>query len=279
MKFRFATIIAGWLTLIAPAMSPAAPADAPFTGTWSGSFEIHYVDGRIENGTAWAVLQQAGESVAGTAGPRAEQQEPIRDAVVAGNRLTFVVNTTSGKVLNVTLDRDGDRLTGEAIGEIGDDKVRGLLDMKLTENATITAAAPDPLYQKILALDTEMFEAFNTCTDPVKLQKHASFFVKELEFYHDNGGASWTRDEYMKGVRNNVCGKFHRELELASFRVWPIKDFGAISQGTHRFCHSATTCEGVGQFTMIWREKDGKWQVTRAMSYDHRSENVPAQGH
>lgn len=136
------------------------------------------------------------------------------------------------------------------------------------------AAAPDPLYQKILALDTAMFEAFNTCTDPAQLEKHASFFVKELESYHDNGGASWTRDEYMKGVRDNVCGKFHRKLDLASFRVWPIKGFGAISQGTHRFCHTPTTCEGAGQFTMIWRERDGAWQVTRVLSYDHRPERM-----
>lgn len=138
--------------------------------------------------------------------------------------------------------------------------------------------ATDPLYQKILALDTEMFEAFNTCTDPAKLAKHESFFVKELEFYHDDGGASFTRDDYMKGVKDNVCGKFHRELVLDTFRVWPISKFGAISQGTHRFCHSATTCEGIGQFTMVWRLKDGEWQVTRAMSYDHGSDHVPAGG-
>lgn len=144
----------------------------------------------------------------------------------------------------------------------------------------IAADAPqaDPLYNKILALDTAMFEAFNTCTDPAQLDKHASFFVKELEFYHDNGGASFTRDEYMKGVHDNVCGKFRRELDLASFRVWPIRGFGAMSQGTHRFCHTATTCEGVAQFTMIWREKDGEWLVTRAMSYDHRDERVAAKG-
>jgi len=63
-------------------------------------------------------------------------------------------------------------------------------------------AATDPLYQKILALDTEMFEAFNTCADLAKLARHESFFVKELEFYHDNGGATFTRDDYMKGVKN-----------------------------------------------------------------------------
>jgi len=139
-------------------------------------------------------------------------------------------------------------------------------------------ASADPLYQKILALDTEMFEAFNTCSDPAKLAKHEAFFVKELEFYHDKGGPSFTRDEYMKGVRENVCGKFHRELVLETFRVWPIKDYGAISQGTHRFCHSATTCEGVGQFTMVWKLQEGKWVVTRTLSYDHREELVPAKG-
>lgn len=141
------------------------------------------------------------------------------------------------------------------------------------------APTPDALYQKILALDTEMFEAFNTCTDPAKLAKHESFFLKELEFYHDNGGASFTRDEYMNGVKNNVCGKFHRELVPETFRVWPINGFGAISQGTHRFCHTPTTCEGVAQYTMVWRLKDGQWQVTRALSYDHRTENVPAPTH
>ncbi|MEO8017440.1 MAG: nuclear transport factor 2 family protein [Pseudomonadota bacterium] len=136
-----------------------------------------------------------------------------------------------------------------------------------------------PLYQKILALDKAAFDAFNACTDPAQLAKHASFFVKELESYHDNGGASWTRDAYVRGVRDNVCGKFRRELDVESFRVWPIKDFGAISQGTHRFCHTPSTCEGVGQFTMIWREKDGQWRVTRVMSYDHRADHRPAAGH
>jgi hypothetical protein len=142
--------------------------------------------------------------------------------------------------------------------------------------AASVAAEPDPLYQQILALDTEMFQAFNTCIDPAQFEKHASFFVKELEFYHDKGGASFTRDAYMKGVHDNVCGKFHRELEPSTFRVWPIPGFGAMSQGTHRFCHSPTTCEGVGQFTMLWRQRDGHWLVTRVMSYDHRDENVPA---
>jgi len=43
--------------------------------------------------------------------------------------------------------------------------------------------------------------------------------------------------------------------------------------GTHRFCHTPTTCEGVGEFTTVWKEENGAWQITRALSYAHRSLN------
>jgi hypothetical protein len=277
MNLRLITLVGGWLAVFAAGISPAAAADDTFTGTWSGSFDIHFADGRVADDTAWLVLRQTGKSVAGSAGPHQDQQTPIVDGVAAGKRLTFSIDSNQGTALKVALNRDGDRLSGEATGKMGDSAVRVVMDLKAVSTAAVPA--PDPLYQKILALDNAMFDAFNECANPAELDKHAGYFVKELEFYHDNGGASWTRDEYMKGVRENVCGKFHRELDSASFRVWPVKNFGAISQGTHRFCHTATTCEGVAQFTMLWREKDGQWQVTRALSYDHREERVPAAGH
>jgi hypothetical protein len=139
------------------------------------------------------------------------------------------------------------------------------------------APAPDPLYQKMLALDTAMFDSFNKCSDPAQLEKHAAFFAKDVEFYHDLGGVTHGVDAVIDGTRKNVCGKFHRELDLASFRVWPIPGYGAMAMGTHRFCHTPTTCEGVGEFTTVWKENDGVWQVTRALSYAHRSlEAAPA---
>ncbi len=53
--------------------------------------------------------------------------------------------------------------------------------------------------------------------------------------------------------------------------MYPIPEYGAVAIGTHRFCHTPTTCEGAGEFTTVWREKDGVWQITRALSYAHRS--------
>jgi hypothetical protein len=139
------------------------------------------------------------------------------------------------------------------------------------------AAEPDALYQKLLALDTAMFDSFNKCSDPAEFKKHAAFFDKDLEFYHDLGGVTLGVDAVLANTRKNVCGQFRRELDLASFRVYPIPGYGAMAIGTHRFCHTPTTCEGVGEFTTVWREKDGVWQVTRALSYAHRSlESAPA---
>jgi len=260
--------------------SARAADDGGFAGTWSGSFNIHFADGHALEDTAWFVLQQSGATVTGTAGPDDQKQGPIREVSTSGNELRFTAETTSGKFLQFVLKRDGDRMSGEANGEMGVDHVRVLIDVTRTASAaaaTPSAAAapapPDPLYQKLLALDTAMFDSFNKCSDSAELEKHAAFFARDVEFFHDNAGLTRGADAMIADVRKNVCGKFRRELDAASFRVYPIPGYGAMSFGTHRFCHTPTTCEGAGEFAIVWREKNGMWQVTRALSYAHRPLN------
>jgi hypothetical protein len=133
-------------------------------------------------------------------------------------------------------------------------------------------AAEESLYATVAALDSAVFGAFNRCSDPAQLEKHASYFVENVEFYHDTGGVTWTRDEMLANTKKYVCGNFSRELVPGTLQVHPIKDFGAISMGSHRFCEFASgKCEGLADFTMIWRHKDGDWQLTRVLSYGHRS--------
>lgn len=245
-------------------------AEETFSGTWSGSFDIHFADGRVVNDTAWLVLQQSGASVSGTVGPKADQQGPIREASASANELKFVADSTRGKVLKFVLKREDERLSGEATGEIGDDRVRVVLNVTRSAGSARTA---DPLYQKMLALDTAMFDAFNKCSDPAELAKNAAFFAKDVEFYHDLGGVTLGADTMVATTKKNVCGKFRRELDLATFRVFPIPGYGAMAMGTHRFCHTPTTCEGVGEFTTLWQETAGGWKITRALSYAHASLN------
>jgi len=56
-----------------------------------------------------------------------------------------------------------------------------------------------------------------------------------------------------------------------SLEAYPLKGYGAVEIGVHRFHHPGHP-EDVGEakFIMLWRNKDGKWTVTRAISFDHQ---------
>jgi hypothetical protein len=130
----------------------------------------------------------------------------------------------------------------------------------------------DALFDRISALDAAVFDAFNHCSSPAQLQKHASYFAPDVEFYHDNGGVTWTRKEMIERTKRNVCGNFRRELIPGSLKVFPIRDFGAIEQGVHRFCQFKTgKCDGMADFVVVWRQRGDTWQITRVLSYGHRS--------
>jgi hypothetical protein len=116
----------------------------------------------------------------------------------------------------------------------------------------------DALFETVSALDTAAFESFNQCSAPEQLQRHASFFAPDVEFYHDTGGVTWTREQMLANTEKFVCGKFRRELVPGSLRVFPIKDFGPIAQGEHRFCQFKTgDCEGLADFLIVWRHQGG----------------------
>lgn len=137
-----------------------------------------------------------------------------------------------------------------------------------------TKQVADPLFETISALDSAVFDAFNNCSSPEQLQKHAGYFAPDVEFYHDTGGVTWSRQEMLANTEKYVCGNFRRELVPGTFKVSPVKDFGAIAQGSHRFCQFASgKCEGVADFAIVWSNQNGNWQITRVLSYGHRPNN------
>ena len=140
-----------------------------------------------------------------------------------------------------------------------------------TSASSESVASPDPLFETVSALDTAVFEAFNSCSDPGQLRKHASYFAPDVEFYHDIGGVTWSRQEMLANTEKHVCGNFRRERVPGTLEVFPINGFGAIAQGSHRFCQFDTgTCDGIADFTIIWRHLNGTWEITRVLSYGHR---------
>lgn len=133
------------------------------------------------------------------------------------------------------------------------------------------------LHDTIAALDQAVFESFNRCADPAQLENHASHFDPAVEFYHDTGGVTWTREAMLANTGTFACGHFTRQLLPGTLEVLAIKNFGALARGQHRFCdnHSGN-CEGLANFTIPWRLRDGQWQITRVLSYAHRANHAQA---
>ncbi|MBE0378438.1 MULTISPECIES: nuclear transport factor 2 family protein [Pseudoalteromonas] len=136
----------------------------------------------------------------------------------------------------------------------------------------LSYANTDPLQNKMRGLDAALFDAFNHCDNPAQLAKHASYFAKDVEFYHDNGGVTWDRDSMIANTKNFACGNYTRELLSGTFEVFTIKDFGVMTKGTHIFCQDGgNKCDGKADFVMLWHDLGDKLEITRVLSYGHRS--------
>lgn len=127
----------------------------------------------------------------------------------------------------------------------------------------------DDLYKTVARLDTELFGAVNSCN----IEKLGPMVADDLEFYHDLNGLMTGKQAFLDAVKNNLCDKVHRELVPGTLEVHPLKGYGAVEIGVHRFLHPNNPSDGVGEakFIHIWQLKDGAWKITRVISIDHHS--------
>ena len=143
--------------------------------------------------------------------------------------------------------------------------------------AESTTQPTTEIFQTIAALDTKVFDAYNHCDIKSNLKLFGDYFTAEVEFYHDNGGLMSSRDAVVASTERFICGKVRRELIPGTLKVYPIKDYGAIETGEHRFCEiginekTAKKCEGAANFAMVWQRKNGLWQMARVLSFGHRA--------
>ena len=113
-----------------------------------------------------------------------------------------------------------------------------------------------------------LFDAYNSC----QLDKLGSLVAEDPEFYHDKTGLALGRQLFVNAIKNNICGKVHRELVPGTLEVYPIEGYGAVEIGVHRFTHPNDPHKlGEAKFVTLWQHKDGSWQITRAISFDHHA--------
>ena len=129
-------------------------------------------------------------------------------------------------------------------------------------------APADPLYNTVAGLDKALFDAYNHCD----LATLGSMVTEDLEFYHDQTGLSVGRQTFLDAIRANICGKVHRELVPGTLEVYPLKGYGAVEIGVHRFTHPDDPAAlGEAKFIIVWQLKDGVWRVARVISFDHHA--------
>ena len=129
-----------------------------------------------------------------------------------------------------------------------------------------TSEHPDALFETIKSLDGKLFDAYNHCD----LTTLGAMVSDDLEFYHDQTGLSVGRAPFVAAIKQNICGRVQRSLLENTLEVYPLKGYGAVEIGIHRFHHPDDAGNvGDAKFVMIWHEEGGTWKVSRVISYQH----------
>ena len=120
------------------------------------------------------------------------------------------------------------------------------------------------LYNTIMELDKTYFTAYNDCD----MKTQSEFYDEDIEFYHDMGGLATDKAELLKSIEKNICGKVTRTLIEESVEVHPIKGFGAVQIGMHKFYNNLepNAISKPTKFIVIWKNTDTKWLMSRVIS-------------
>ena len=102
--------------------------------------------------------------------------------------------------------------------------------------------------------------------------KLKTFFAPDLEFYQDNEGVenyAQTMNDFSEMF--GQPSRIRRILVPGTLEVYPIKNYGAIEAGSHRFCHTENGKADCGTFKFlhVWRKTGQTWQLSRIVSYAH----------
>ncbi|MCF6222773.1 MAG: nuclear transport factor 2 family protein [Flavobacteriaceae bacterium] len=122
----------------------------------------------------------------------------------------------------------------------------------------------EALYKTIVSKDKEFFDAYNNCD----LEKQASMYSNDIEFFHDKGGLMTSKKEIIDATEKYICGKVTRELVEGSIEVYPIKDYGAVQIGFHKFHNNQEpdAPSKPSKFVTIWHNENGIWKMTKVIS-------------
>ena len=139
------------------------------------------------------------------------------------------------------------------------------------------------LYQIIKEKDSLLFNlGFNNCD----ISQFENLVSEKFEFYHDQSGITNSKSAFINSIQNGLCKlnyKPKRVLVENSLEVYPLKNngtlYGAIETGIHHFYaiekDSSEYLSSIAKFSHIWILENGKWKLSKGLSYDHKDVDIP----
>ncbi|MFY0603425.1 MAG: DUF4440 domain-containing protein [Flavobacteriaceae bacterium] len=148
--------------------------------------------------------------------------------------------------------------------------------LSLMSNAQVDTKSE--LFEQLKKNDSLLFESsFNKC----KTSDLIPLISEDFEFYHDQGGITNTKKDFVASVKKNICSnpksKPKRELINGSLQVFALYNkgvlYGAIQKGKHNFFlieEGKSRATVTAYFTHLWILENKKWLLRRVLSYDHQ---------
>ena len=145
--------------------------------------------------------------------------------------------------------------------------------------ATAQVDQSSDLFQTLKAKDSVLFKiGFNKC----EVEKSAELMTDDLEFYHDKGGITNSKEAFVKIMKNGICRKdnpqkVYRHIVEGSLEVFPMYNngelYGALQNGKHFFSPKINATynesDNYALFSHLWIIEDNKWKLKRVISYNH----------
>ncbi len=161
------------------------------------------------------------------------------------------------------------------VEQIHDDveQVHGRLDVSQNDGVK------SELYKILKEKDSIMFELSYNQLNTSILEELAT---DDIEFYHDQGGATYTKEGFINGMKSlgNLSYKARRELIEGSMEVFPMYKNGvlyaAILKGEHNFYAKEQNDKpeyftSSAKYTTLWILIEDEWKMSRIYSYDHQA--------
>ena len=133
------------------------------------------------------------------------------------------------------------------------------------------------LFATLKTCDARLFDVGYNMHD---IKPFEELISDNFEFYHDKGGETVGKAAFLDSIRNGIFNlryRARRELVPDSLVVYRLEKngtlYGAIQMGEHRFFAlepgKPEYPTGHALFTHLWLLEDGKWKLSRILSYDH----------